>query len=143
MFVLELLVALILALVISAILGAVFGWGKAPRTEAFPPFIFVFLILFFAIWAGGVWLVPFGPVLWNIHWLPFIWVGIIVALLVGALLPPRRSPVTEAEMTEKADVKAETTFALGIFFWLFFIMAIGALIFHYSGWMAELDYPYP
>ena len=29
--------------------------------------IWLFLIIFLATWAGGIWLKPFGPTLWGIH----------------------------------------------------------------------------
>jgi hypothetical protein len=43
--------------------------------------------LFLATWAGGVWVVPFGPTHLGVTWLPFLLIEILLAVLIVALSP--------------------------------------------------------
>ena len=85
-FILELITALIVALILSGLFAMATRRGGR-RTGL----IWIFLLIFFATWAGGVWLRPFGPTLWGVHWLSFLIIGIIVSLVL-AVLTPQRGP---------------------------------------------------
>lgn len=130
----ELLAAFLIALVFSFILVALFGRDRTTG-GAWPFFLFFFLILMLAVWAGGRWVVPFGPVAWGIAWLPLLFVGFFVALLIAAVLasegrvrrrvPPSETATTRAETEAPATSRA----ALGGFFWLLLlVLAIVILI---------------
>lgn len=127
MFFLDLLVALVIALVLSLILTGVFGWRRRENDAFAGSLLFVFLMFFLFAWAGGVWMTPFGPVMWGAHWVAFLLVPLFIALLLAALIPPsrprsRRRAVVQAEESAAAD----TATALGAFFW---VLIIGLAIF--------------
>ncbi|MFP4528209.1 MAG: hypothetical protein ACLFQX_06640 [Candidatus Kapaibacterium sp.] len=117
----------IFALVIGFALTALFATGFRRRTY-WPGFFTFFFIIFLAAWAGGLWLRPVGPEWFGVFWIPFIAVGLLFALLLLALLPPRYRRGLPRE--ESAETEAEKTgeSLLGIFFWIFIIAMIIAII---------------
>ena len=92
MIFIDFLFAFFIALALAGILAAFTGDRRTRRTGALPLFLFLFFLLLMTTWAGGVWMTPFGPVLWGAYWLPFLAVAVIVALLLAALMPPARPP---------------------------------------------------
>ena len=129
MFLFDLLFVLFLSLILTLIFAVGFrrhAWGGG--------LVFFFLILFLATWAGGMWITPFGPVWRGVAWLPFIFVGIIIALLLTAVMRPDRiRPRDEGgvEMQTPSDNRPAT--ALDLFVWiligsLLVAIAIGYLI---------------
>jgi hypothetical protein len=121
----------IFALVIGFALTSLFAAGFRRRTY-WPGFFTFFFILFLAAWAGGLWMRPAGPELFGIFWIPYLAVGLIFGLLLLALLPHhyRRTPPPE-ETTEKPMEAAERRTGetiLGLFFWIFVIAMIIAII---------------
>ncbi len=101
------------------------------RERAGTPLWMFFLILFLLIWASGIWITPFGPLVWGVPWLTLLLVGIIFALLLMALLPPPRRPRTPREAIEQAEAEEETTWAISIFFWLLVIFLIIVIVVGY------------
>jgi len=59
------------------------------RTGPWSGRIWFGLVLFLFTWVGGVWGGPYGPVLWGVSWLPFVFFGLIFALLMAAGVPRR------------------------------------------------------
>jgi hypothetical protein len=99
--------------------------------------IWLFLIILLATWAGGVWLKPFGPTLWGIHWLPFILVGLVVFLFLIIVLP-RKAPRGRQEtldMLERIEQEKELEevayITLSIFFWILLSVLLIAIILRY------------
>jgi len=88
MFVMEFVFALIISLLCAALLLPVTARSgfrlRHPTIEPVSVFAML-LILFLATWAGGIWLVPIGPRLWGVAWGSFVVVGLVVALLIGAV----------------------------------------------------------
>jgi len=132
MIVLELLFAFIVALILSTLLMLI--WGReATRTG----FFCFFLIILLSSWAGGVWARPFGPLLWGIHWLPFLSAGLIVALIFTVSAPqrPPRSHHETLKMLERIrrekELKKATYFTLSSFFWGLLFVLIMAIIIRY------------
>ena len=127
MFLIDLLLVFIFALVLSSILGWGVGWRHPSRSDGTGVSIFfLFIILFFAMWAGGVWMVPHGPLIYGRPWLSLLIIGIFISLILLAVAAPgRRRPRTpeQAEQDAVENVTAVTVF--GIFFW---ILIIGFLI---------------
>jgi hypothetical protein len=118
------LTALVIALLLGIVLTA-FGW-RGPW-EA----IWVFLlILFLFTWVGGVWSAPYGPPLWGVYWLPFLFFGFLIILLVAAVTP-RRRPQTRQEALEQAEVEESTFTAFNLFFWLLLSGLLVALLLRY------------
>jgi len=128
MFFIDLLFALIFALILSAVFIMAFRrkdpWGRH--------FIF-FVIIFLAAWAGGVWLKPIGPPLWNVYWMSFLLVGLLFAiLLAGTGLPKGRSPFSTTVSEEEEEAEEKITIAiLGAFFWIFLVALAVFIIVHY------------
>lgn len=135
MFVAELLFALAIALIFTVILVPLMGWRRPGYEATWPTVFFVFLLLFLFAWAGGVWLVPFGPTLYSVYWVPFVIVAALYVLLLLAAAPPRlpgsrpRGDVQNTTVTaEREEVAAE---AFGLFFWLLAVLLVVALVVHY------------
>jgi len=127
MFFMDLVFVLFLALILTLIFAVGFrrqSWGGG--------LILFFLVLFLATWAGGVWITPFGPVWWGISWLPFIFVGLVIALLLTATMRPDRIRPREGggvDMKPRAEV--ESLAALDAFFWVLFCGLLLAIIVGY------------
>jgi hypothetical protein len=107
------IIHLLLALGLSAASIAILvkGLRVRPNTPAWG----LFVILFFAIWAGGLWVAPAV----TIVWLPFLLIAVLLTVLVAAL-SPRGRPGHQQELEVEREVEA----GLG----LFFFVLVGALI---------------
>jgi hypothetical protein len=79
-----------------------------------------------------VWLTPFGPVWWGISWLPFIFVGIVIALLLTAIMRPDRVRPREGGGVD-IEVRAnnQTLAALDVFMWILICGLFLAIIIGY------------
>lgn len=121
--------AFIVALLLSLLLIPVVGRRRPGGDQGWGAAIFFFVLLFLFIWAGGIWVAPaeIGPRMYDIYWVPFFIVGIIVALLIAAI--PWHYPQTThvpAEEEVRAESAAATVF--GVFFWILAIVLIGVII---------------
>ena len=54
--------------------------------------LWLFLIVFVATWAGGVWIHPLGPPIGGVYWLTFALAGIIAVGLIGLFTPQPTAP---------------------------------------------------
>jgi hypothetical protein len=124
-------VHLVFALFIAILLSAIFAVGFR-RKGPWESLVLFFLLLFLISWAGGVWLAPMGPPLWGGYWLPFLLVGVIMALLLAALAPPPRESSVELveEGKETAERRAVLT-GLGVFFWILVAALVVAIVIRY------------
>jgi hypothetical protein len=128
----DFLFALITALLIAGILAPVLGRRRITRHGGWTFFMLLFLLLLGFIWAGGVWLLPFGPLLWGAYLLPFLAVGFLLALLIAALFPPDSSREPSQPATLEQVRESETTAtALGVFFWLALFFLTVAIVTRY------------
>ncbi len=126
MFLWHFLLVIILALIITNLLvgsGRRFGPGEGILS-------FFFMILLFA-WAGGLWITPFGPVLMGTYWMPFVVMGLLFALLLAAVIPPREQPSVKISDEESMNAYVASVAVLSIFFWIFIIILISAIIVAY------------
>jgi Ca2+/Na+ antiporter len=132
MLLLELLVALLVSLMLSAVF-ALATWKRGKRKGL----VWLFLLIFFATWAGGLWMRPFGPTLWGIHWLSFLLVGLVVALILAASQarpkPRGRDETIEIleKMRQKREVEQVAWITLTIFFWVLLLSLLSAIVFRY------------
>jgi hypothetical protein len=132
MLLLELLAALMVASVLSG-LFVVANRKRGLRKGLF----WLFLVLFLATWAGGVWMKPFGPTLWGIHWLSFLFVGLVVALIL-AVAQARPNPHSRQETIEmlerirqEREMEQVAWLTLTIFFWVLLITLLIAIVVRY------------
>ena len=120
----SILLSALFALVFSALL--IYGFGRRVPGPL-NGMLFLFLIIFMFTWSVGSWVVPVGPVHWGVSWLGYLLIAVLIMLLLGALLPPRRprtrvipkSEVDEAVRNRQVSTAVEVTF--GIFFWVMII----------------------
>jgi hypothetical protein len=129
MFFIDFLFALVFALIIAGIFAAAFG-SRGPWES----FLLFFIVLLLFTWAGGVWVTPFGPVLFGGYWLPFLIVAIVVALLLAAAVPPedrREDRLIETAEPVRPPEETATLATVGFFFWLFIFVLIVAIVIAY------------
>lgn len=131
MFLLELITAFLIAAVLATLLTTAFGWEHPRRSGLGPALLFLTLVLFMATWAGGIWMTPFGPDMFGVYWLPFVIIGIFVALIILATVPPRR-PQTVEQARKQAGVQEGAQRVLGASFWLIIVVLVAAIITHYA-----------
>jgi hypothetical protein len=122
----------VFALVVALILVMIFAVIFKIRPPGFGVAAF-FVTVFLASWAGGVWMTPLGPTGWGAYWLPFLLVGLMVALLLAAVRTP---PLEEStvELVDRRKRKARrwaAATALGLFFWLLVGMLLLAIVVRY------------
>ncbi|MCF7859765.1 MAG: hypothetical protein K9N07_10670 [Candidatus Cloacimonetes bacterium] len=137
MFLIHLLFALILSIFFTAIFAAGFR-----RHRSKDGLVFYFIILFITTWAIGLWISPFGPMIFGAFILPFLISGFLFALLLAALMPPfppsQKKDINVDIEESKQTIKSSTRFGaafliLDFFFWIFIIGMI-IIIFSYYIW---------
>ncbi len=118
------------ALVVALIVGGLFLWVTR-RTGPVDGWVWLFLLILLATWAGGIWLKPFGPVVLGVHWFTFIIAGIIVVLLLSVSrgFRTRHGPrgrhetLDMLEAMEEDKVRKRAAYlSLGVLFW--FLLAV-------------------
>jgi hypothetical protein len=116
---------LLLSLVLAggAIAILVRGLRFRPRTPVWG----LFILLFFVIWAGGVWMAPAGPVHFGINWLPFVLIAILLTVFVVAL-----TPHGSARQRDEREVEREVVVGLGLYFWVLIGALVAAIIASYQ-----------
>jgi hypothetical protein len=126
MFISELLFALLIAFILAMIFGIGlrgYGWGIG--------FFLFFIVLFLVTWAGGIWITPIGPLWWGVPWLSFLFVGLLIALIMSALIPNRRRPV-KGEPPGEEVTRGDVLVAMDVFFWILIIALVVALVVGYA-----------
>jgi len=112
----DLLMAFAFSLLIVWIFSVVFK-TKGPWNN----FIWFFLVVGLFAWAGGVWLVPFGPRWYGIGWMPILLMCFIAILMMTAAT----SRSTRGIVKRKRNiVESEGKAALDIVFWLLIIFLV-------------------
>jgi len=121
---------MLFVMLMTFVYTAFFGIGIRRQTtwNVLLPF---FMIMFLATWATGIWLTPVGPVIRGIFRLPFIFIGLLYALLLTAFVPTTRPPKSTREKARQAQKERETLQMFNIFFWLFIVGLIIAIIGRY------------
>ena len=114
MFIADLVVALAFGLFIVWIVSLAFG-TRGPWDS----FLWFFIVVSIFAWAGGVWLVPFGPTWWGIGWLPIILMAFFVSLLLASASPRTRRWRRAAQ--EKANADAGSRVVVDTIFWVLLI----------------------
>lgn len=124
MFFTEFLFAFLIAFILALALSA----AVRKKTTMLDTLI-IFIIIFFITWAGGVWFTPFGPPVFGVYLLPFIFIGVIIALLLMAATarPDKTTAAAAGEVREEQAVGL----TLGISFWILLLLLIGSLVIYY------------
>jgi hypothetical protein len=127
MFIADLIVALAFGFFIVWVVSLAFGtrgpWGSL---------LWFFLIVSLFAWAGGVWLVPFGPNWGGIGWLPIILMAIFVSLLLTAASPRTRHWGRRVEAQASANTNTETRVVVDSIFWVLLIFLLFFGFGHYT-----------
>jgi hypothetical protein len=101
------------------------------RAKSWRRIVLFFLIIFFAAWAGGVWITPVGPVFLGVYWLTFFIVGLVFALLLEGLNAvsggAKPKPKDEDNVEEKEIEKVVSYVFLILFFAFVIIIVAGYL----------------
>lgn len=122
----ELFFIFVIALLITLLFGIGFG-----RTGPWGSLIAFFVVLFLAVWAIAGWLVPTGPLLFGLAWIPILIIAVVIGLLLASMYPHNyRAPQVETISEVKAEEKQleRTTRALDFFFWFLVFLLIGIII---------------
>lgn len=120
----EFLAAFILAFLVTLI----FAMGYRGSGSSLTQIAVLFFILFIAGIAGQYWIMPFGPVLWGISWLPLLFIVLVVTLLFAA--PPPYA-VKKRKAEEKAeDSPAKMVVSIGV--WIILLSLLMAAIIGYN-----------
>lgn len=125
-----LLLEMLFVMIITFVYTAVFGVGIRRQTtwNVLLPF---FIIVFLATWATGIWLTPVGPVIRGVFRLPFVFIGLLYALLLTVFIPSTRPPKSMREKARQAQKERETLRIFNLFFWLFIAGLVIAIIARY------------
>jgi len=82
---------------------------------------------------GGIWITPFGPLLWGITWLPFLLSGLIVALIFAAAgMPEKRESTVELVDPQKRQAQREgTRLVLNVFVSALILILLVSIVIRY------------
>jgi hypothetical protein len=94
-------------------------------------FWLLLLFVFLLTWAGGTWLVPFGPTLFEVTWLPFLVAGIFITIILAATVPNAPPQPTTVEEVREEQAAESALGGLTIFFWVTLLFSIAAIILAY------------
>ena len=133
MLIFDLFTAIVVSIFMTWLFYLATGGKKRRKVGIF----WVFIILIFTTWAGGVWIKPIGPAWWGLHWLSFILTGSVVTLIL-IITVPRKPPKGRhetldmlEEIEREREVEEAAYFTLSIFFWVLVILLLLAIIFRY------------
>jgi hypothetical protein len=132
--------SIVIALILTLLFSQLAGRSGTKKFRGAAGWVF-FLILFFAMWAGGLWIYPAGPAFWGISWLPALFVGLATALLLSAtdIFPygttRKNSPDTPAlqnredgEIVRTKEDRRREGLAISVFFWALLAILAVAII---------------
>jgi len=124
------LVDLLFALAVSLLLTAIFAAGFRNRGPWDAWWVFL-LVVFLGTWAGGLWLAPFGPTLFDVAWLPFLFIGLLFTFLLAAAVPAARPPRTRGEVIAEARAEEAAITTFSVFFWVLLVGLVVAIVLAY------------
>ncbi len=109
-------IAFIITLFFSLFLRQKGPWGS---------FWAFFIIVLLAVFAADFWIGPTGPYFYEgIYWVPPLAVGLLIALLLAATTPGRKTR-SELEIEKEEIVEEQkASVALGTFFWFLFVFML-------------------
>jgi hypothetical protein len=111
----DLLVAFVFGFFVVWVVSIFFG-TKGPWDS----FLWFFLVVGLFAWAGGVWLVPFGPRWMGIGWFPIFFMGILAVLLITSASP--RKTIKAVTPPQETAITKDSRIAIDIIFWLLILI---------------------
>lgn len=117
------------AIIVAAVIFLIFFFILSLRGpwRGWWPFLLVLLLV---VWASAYYIDPIGPEYWEVYWIPLIFVGLIIALLIASL-PSSEDEAVESGVDETARSEGTASTGLSAFFWiLIIILAIAVIIGH-------------
>lgn len=129
---LDLTLILLLSLMIGVAL-TVAGWRRPGYDSPASGLLFLVALFFLALWAARLWLLPVGPLLWGIAWVPLVGFGLFLALVLTLGSFPRR----RRRLSSKSDVVIErepdpADATASIVLWILMIFLVVAIAVGYS-----------
>ena len=129
---------ILLGLIFALAIGISIAWTWSVAFDTHGPwnsFFWFFVVIFLFSWGGGSWITPFGPLGWGVAWMPFLVMGIFMALLLTAVTPRSNrsrtrsgdglpAPVKARSKRAPATVTPELDAAVDVFFWLFIVVLV-------------------
>jgi hypothetical protein len=122
MFFFDMLMALLVALLLTTIF-AIFHRQKAGSI-----LLLFFAVVFLASWAGGTWLQPGRITAGGMAWFIYLLVGLLVALLLWAIIPPFH---VQSRRAKRKESETESLVIFNLFFWILLIALCIAIISRY------------
>jgi hypothetical protein len=122
MFFFDMLIALLVALLLTTIF-AIFHRQKAGSL-----LLLFFAVVFLASWAGGAWLQPERITAGGMAWFVYLLVGLLVALLLWAIIPPVHF---QSRRAKRKESETEPLVIFNLFFWALLIALCIAIISRY------------
>jgi hypothetical protein len=120
--------SILAAFIIALLLTLALAPGYRGRPDPITPLIIFFFTLFLIGLAAQFWIVPFGPLLWGIAWVPLLFVVLLFSLAFAAPSPykGRRNEIKASEASAAESAGAAVSFFIWLLFILLFIaVAIG------------------
>ncbi|MDZ4667422.1 MAG: hypothetical protein SGJ00_06005 [bacterium] len=114
--------SIFVAFLIALLVSGLFSSPYLSKGSSMAPLAIFFFFLFLAGIAGGYWIVPFGPVILGVAWLPLLFIIFVVAILFSAPPPHQRAIATSGEKTEMGALAA-----VSIFTWILFVILLIAV----------------
>jgi phosphate/sulfate permease len=122
MFFFDMLMALLVALILTAIFAILH------RQKAGSLLLLFFAVVFLASWAGGAWLQPQRITAGGLSWFIYLLVGLLVALLLWAIIPPYH---LQSRQAKRKESETEPLVIFNLFFWILLIALCIAIIGRY------------
>lgn len=127
----EPILALLIASIFASLLVGLLGRrGPGP----FSGLLFFLLLLFLAVWAGGIWITPVGPVAWGVSWVTFLVLGLVFSMLLAAAIPPikPRSLKRHKPSPEETVAAEAAEIAVDFFFWILIFVLLATIVSRYA-----------
>ncbi|HYF67409.1 MAG TPA: hypothetical protein VD884_04700 [Ohtaekwangia sp.] len=92
-----------------------------------------FLVLFLGLWALSLYVRAIGPVYWGVSWLPIVFGGIMLSILLIAVMPDASHLRDDVNREKKAgrptDIRPDLPIPkAGRFFWILIILFVIAIL---------------
>jgi hypothetical protein len=102
-------------------------------------FFWFFFVIFLFSWGGGLWITPFGPTGWGVAWMPFLFMGFFVTLLLLAATPrsARERSAAKGKAIETTNLKERTAeerlveTGVNVFLWLLIVFLVVVIVCNY------------